>query len=101
MSALFGSLSRSRDRYHELLLAECRQQNIDLFDNDTCVQMVVKESEYQANVLKFHFQTFDILPFFHKLLHFLLWFPTPLSAAALLNHLSRIQSVTCLMEELN
>ncbi|XP_074369190.1 exocyst complex component SEC15A-like [Apium graveolens] len=65
VGALLESLRKSRDKYHELLIAECRQQIKDLLDNDTCEQMVMrKESEYQANVLNFHLQTSDIMPAF-------------------------------------
>lgn len=65
VGALLESLRKSRDKYHELLIAECRQQVKDLLDNDTCEQMVMrKESEYQANVLSFHLQTSDIMPAF-------------------------------------
>ncbi|KAK1405747.1 Exocyst complex component [Heracleum sosnowskyi] len=65
VGALLESLRKSRDKYHELLIAECRQQVKYLLDNDTCEQMVMrKESEYQANVLSFHLQTSDIMPAF-------------------------------------
>lgn len=59
------TLNSSREKYHELLLTECRQQITDVLANDTCEQMVMKkESEYQANVLLFHLQTSDIMPAF-------------------------------------
>lgn len=58
-------LNKSRDKYHELLLAECRQQITDVFANDSYEQMVMKkESDYQTNVLMFHLQTSDIMPAF-------------------------------------
>lgn len=58
-------LNKSREKYHELLLAECRQQITDVLANDTCEQMIMrKESDYQTNVLKFHLQTSDIMPAF-------------------------------------
>ncbi|CAI9787494.1 unnamed protein product [Fraxinus pennsylvanica] len=62
---ILGTLNSSRDKYHELLLAECGQQITDVFVNDTCEQMMMKkESDYQANVLLFHLQTSDIMPAF-------------------------------------
>ncbi|KAL1821106.1 hypothetical protein DCAR_0417492 [Daucus carota subsp. sativus] len=65
VNTLLESLGRSRDKYHGLLISECEQQIIDLLDNDTCEQMVMrKESEYQANVLMFNLQTSDIMPAF-------------------------------------
>lgn len=58
-------LNNSRDKYHELLLAECRLQITEILANDTCEQMVMKkESDYQQNVLVFHLQTTDIMPAF-------------------------------------
>lgn len=62
---ILQTLNSSREKYHELLLAECRQQITDVLANDTYEQMVMKkESEYQANVLLFHLQTSDIMPAF-------------------------------------
>ncbi|OIT29210.1 PREDICTED: exocyst complex component SEC15A [Nicotiana attenuata] len=65
VSPILGTLNSSREKYHELLLAECRQQIIAVVTNDTFEQMVMKrESDYQANVLLFHLQTSDIMPAF-------------------------------------
>ncbi|CAK9188548.1 unnamed protein product [Ilex paraguariensis] len=62
---ILETLNSSREKYHELLLAECRQQITDVLANDTWEQMVMKkESDYQANVLLFHIQTSDIMPAF-------------------------------------
>lgn len=62
---ILQTLNSSREKYHELLLTECRQQITDVLANDTCKQMVMKkESDYQANVLLFHLQTSDIMPAF-------------------------------------
>lgn len=62
---ILETLNSSRSKYHELLLAECRQQITDVLINDTYEQMVMKkESDYQANVLLFHLQTSDIMPAF-------------------------------------
>lgn len=62
---ILETLNSSRSKYHELLLAECRQQITDILTNDTFEQMVMKkESDYQANVLLFHLQTSDIMPAF-------------------------------------
>ncbi|KAF3644862.1 Exocyst complex component SEC15A [Capsicum annuum] len=65
VSGILGTLNSSREKYHELLLAECRQQITAVVTNDTFEQMVMKrESDYQANVLLFHLQTSDIMPAF-------------------------------------
>lgn len=62
---ILETLNSSRSKYHELLLAECRQQITDVLINDTYDQMVMKkESDYQTNVLLFHLQTSDIMPAF-------------------------------------
>uniref|UniRef100_A0A5B6Z3H8 Exocyst complex component n=1 Tax=Davidia involucrata TaxID=16924 RepID=A0A5B6Z3H8_DAVIN len=65
VAPILETLNSSREKYHELLLAECRQQITDVLANDTCEQMVMKkESDYQTNVLVFHLQTSDIMPAF-------------------------------------
>lgn len=62
---ILETLNSSRSKYHELLLAECRQQITDVLTKDTYEQMVMKkESDYQSNVLLFHLQTSDIMPAF-------------------------------------
>lgn len=65
MAPILEILSHSREKYHELLLTECRQQITDVLANDTCEHMVMKkESDYQTNVLMFHLQTSNIMPAF-------------------------------------
>ncbi|KAG9142199.1 hypothetical protein Leryth_007644 [Lithospermum erythrorhizon] len=65
VSPILETLNSSRDKYHELLLGECRQQITDIIAGDSFEQMVLKkESDYQANVLIFHLQTSDIMPAF-------------------------------------
>ncbi|KAJ7972070.1 Exocyst complex component [Quillaja saponaria] len=58
-------LDNSRDKYHELLLEECRQQIISVLGNDSYEQMVMKkDTDYENNVLSFSLQTSDIMPAF-------------------------------------
>ncbi|XP_072974495.1 exocyst complex component SEC15A [Typha angustifolia] len=62
---LLDILDNSRDKYHELLLNECRKQITDILANDTFEQMVMKkEYEYNMNVLAFHIQSSDMIPAF-------------------------------------
>lgn len=62
---LLDILDKNRDKYHELLLNECRKQINDVLANDKYEQMVMKkEYEYNMNVLAFHLQTSDIMPAF-------------------------------------
>ncbi|KAL5743234.1 hypothetical protein ACOSQ2_026350 [Xanthoceras sorbifolium] len=59
------ALDNSRDKYHDLLLEECRQQIVTALSNDTYEQMVMKkDTDYESNVLMFHLQTSDIMPAF-------------------------------------
>ncbi|KAA8517359.1 hypothetical protein F0562_017635 [Nyssa sinensis] len=65
VAPILETLNSSREKYHELLLAECQQQITDVLANDTCEQMVMKkESDYETNVLMFHLQSSDIMPAF-------------------------------------
>ncbi|KAG1358638.1 exocyst complex component SEC15A [Cocos nucifera] len=65
VAPLIEVLDNSRDKYHELLLFECRKQIADILANDTFEQMVMKkEYEYDMNVLSFHIQSSDIMPAF-------------------------------------
>ncbi|KAI3926961.1 hypothetical protein MKX01_032876 [Papaver californicum] len=65
VGTLLEVLDNSRDKYHELLLEECRKQIVDVLGNDTYEQMVMKkEYEYNMHVLAFHLQTSDIMPAF-------------------------------------
>lgn len=62
---LLETLDSCKDKYHELLLGECRHQISDVLANDTYQQMIMKkESDYSMNVLSFHLQTTDIMPAF-------------------------------------
>ncbi|KAH9305644.1 hypothetical protein KI387_010048 [Taxus chinensis] len=62
---LLDVLNRHRDKYHELLLNDCKKQFSDVIVNDKYEQMVMKkEYEYNMNVLAFHIQTMDIMPAF-------------------------------------
>ncbi|KAF3782323.1 Exocyst complex component [Nymphaea thermarum] len=58
-------LSQHRDKYHELLLADCQKQMSDAISGDKFDPMVMKkEYEYNMNVLAFHIQNSDIIPAF-------------------------------------
>lgn len=62
---LLDVLDKNTDKYHELLLSDCKQQINDSLANDKYEKMVFrKEYEYKANVLAFHLQTTDIMPAF-------------------------------------
>lgn len=65
VDALLDVLSKHRDKYHELLLSDCRKQITDALAADKFEQMLMKkEYEYSMNVLAFHLQTSDIVPAF-------------------------------------
>ncbi|WOL11723.1 exocyst complex component SEC15A-like [Canna indica] len=65
VAPLLEVLDSSRDKYHELLLSECRKQIGDILANDTFEQMVIKkEYEYNMNVLAFRLETSDSAPTF-------------------------------------
>lgn len=65
LTPLLEVLDSTRDKYHELLLDECRKQVTNILDNDSYQQMVIrKEYEYKMNVVAFNLQTSDILPAF-------------------------------------
>ncbi|KDP24575.1 hypothetical protein JCGZ_26524 [Jatropha curcas] len=62
---ILEALDNSRDKYHELLLGECREQIVNAVGNDTYEQMVMKkDTDYENNVLSFNLQTSDIMPAF-------------------------------------
>lgn len=62
---LLEVIDNSRDKYHELLLEDCRQRIVDVVSKDTFEQMKMKkDAEYNANVKAFHLQTSDIMPAF-------------------------------------
>ncbi|XP_022979171.1 exocyst complex component SEC15A-like [Cucurbita maxima] len=65
IGVVLEAFNKSRDKYHELLLEECRQQIVDALANDSGKQMVMKkDSDYETNVLSFNLQSSDIIPAF-------------------------------------
>ncbi|XWS36157.1 hypothetical protein CRYUN_Cryun20dG0060800 [Craigia yunnanensis] len=65
VDALLDVLSKHRDKYHELLLSDCRKQISEALAADKFEQMLMKkEYEYSMNVLSFQIQTSDIIPAF-------------------------------------
>ncbi|KAI4352591.1 hypothetical protein L6164_006828 [Bauhinia variegata] len=62
---LLEVLDKSCDKYHALLLEECRQQIVDVLNNDSYEQMVIKkDTDYENTLLSFNLQTSDIMPAF-------------------------------------
>ncbi|KAK1316094.1 putative exocyst complex component 6 [Acorus calamus] len=62
---LLDVLNKHRDKYHELLLSDCRAQIAEVLAADKFEQMLMKkEYEYSMNVLAFQLQTSDIVPAF-------------------------------------
>lgn len=62
---LLDVLSKHRDKYHDLLLNDCRRQISEALAADKFEQMLMKkEYEYSMNVLSFQIQTSDIIPAF-------------------------------------
>ncbi|XP_010931667.1 exocyst complex component SEC15B [Elaeis guineensis] len=62
---LLDVLSTHRDKYHDLLLSDCRRQVSEALAADKFEQMLMKkEYEYSMNVLSFQIQTSDITPAF-------------------------------------
>ncbi|KAJ8749624.1 hypothetical protein K2173_026273 [Erythroxylum novogranatense] len=65
VDALLDVLSKHRDKYHELLLSDCRKQTAEALAADKFEQMLMKkEYEYSMNVLSFQLQISDIVPAF-------------------------------------
>ncbi|KAJ9543064.1 hypothetical protein OSB04_022771 [Centaurea solstitialis] len=65
IDALLDVLNKHRDKYHELLLSDCRTQIAEAVAADKFEQMWMnKEYEYSMNVLSFQIQTSDITPAF-------------------------------------
>lgn len=65
IDALLDVLSKHRDKYHELLLSDCRKQISEALAADKFEQMLMKkEYEYSMNVLSFQIQMSDIVPAF-------------------------------------
>lgn len=63
--ALLDVLSKHRDKYHELLLSDCRKQIAEALAADKLEQMYMKkEYEYSMNVLSFQLQTSNLMPAF-------------------------------------
>ncbi|KAK8968438.1 putative exocyst complex component 6 [Platanthera guangdongensis] len=62
---LLDVLSKHIDKYHDLLLSDCRRQISEALAADKFEQMLMKkEYEYSMNVLSFQIQTSDIIPAF-------------------------------------
>lgn len=62
---LLDVLSKHRDKYHDLLLNDCKRQISEALAADKFEQMLMKkEYEYSMNVLSFQLQTSDITPAF-------------------------------------
>lgn len=71
IDALLDVLSKHRDKYHELLLSDCKKQIAEALAADKFEQMLMKkEYEYSMNVLSFQIQTSDIVPAFPYLAPF-------------------------------
>ncbi|KAI4325607.1 hypothetical protein MLD38_030989 [Melastoma candidum] len=65
VTPLFEALDHSLDKYHLLLLAECKEQIVSVISNDRYEQMMMKkDTDYENNVLAFHLQTTDSMPAF-------------------------------------
>lgn len=65
VDALLDVLSKHRDKYHELLLSDCRKLIPEAIAADKFDPMMMKkEYEYSMNVLSFQIQTSDIIPAF-------------------------------------
>lgn len=65
VDALLDVLSKHRDKYHDLLLSDCRKQISDALAGDKFEQMLMrKEYEYSMHVLAFQLQSSDIVPAF-------------------------------------
>ncbi|GJN40857.1 hypothetical protein PR202_gn00268 [Eleusine coracana subsp. coracana] len=64
ITQLIEVLEKSRDKYHQLLLLECRKQIDDILSNDSYDQMVIKEYEYNMNVTAFCLEPDDAIPNF-------------------------------------
>ncbi|KAI3414362.1 Exocyst complex component [Psidium guajava] len=65
VDSLLDVLSKHRDKYHELLLSDCRKQITEALAADKFEQMLMKkEYEYSMNVLSFQLQASDIIPAF-------------------------------------
>ncbi|KAL5231158.1 hypothetical protein ABZP36_029934 [Zizania latifolia] len=64
-TSLFEILDKNRDKYHELLLSDCRKKIDGIFAKDSYEQMVIKtENEYSMNVSAFQLEHIGIVPDF-------------------------------------
>lgn len=62
-TSLLEVLDNNRDRYHELLLSDCRKQIEGVFAKDSYERMVIKnENEYNMNVLTFQLENIGLVP---------------------------------------
>jgi exocyst complex component 6 len=65
ITQLIEVLEKSRDKYHQLLLLECRKQIDDILTNDSYDQMVIKkEYDYNMNVTALCLEPDDAIPNF-------------------------------------
>ncbi|KAL6009861.1 Exocyst complex component S15A [Asimina triloba] len=63
VAPLLEVLDNSRDKYHNLLLDDCRKQITDAIANDTYEQVTIrKEYEYDKYILSCNLQTSDQMP---------------------------------------
>ncbi|CAI8602062.1 unnamed protein product [Vicia faba] len=65
IGTLLDVLDSSHNKYHQLLLEECRQQTVEVLGNGSYDQMLIKkESDYENVVLSFNLQTSETMPAF-------------------------------------
>ncbi|XP_015690349.1 exocyst complex component SEC15A-like isoform X2 [Oryza brachyantha] len=65
ITQLIQVIEKNKDKYHQLLLIECRKKIEDILGNDSYEQMIIKkEYEYNMNVTAFHFEPDDVIPEF-------------------------------------
>lgn len=65
ITPLLDVLDSCRDKFHLLLLEDCKKKIVDVIQNDSYEQMVIKKDiDYENHVLSFSLQTSDILPAF-------------------------------------
>ncbi|KAF5202588.1 Exocyst complex component sec15b [Thalictrum thalictroides] len=65
VDALLDVLSKHRDKYHDLLLSDCKKLIGEALATENFQQLMMKkEYEYSMNVLSFQIQTSDIVPAF-------------------------------------
>ncbi|MED6216941.1 hypothetical protein PIB30_012668 [Stylosanthes scabra] len=65
IESLLDVVDSNRDKFHLILMNECREQIMEVLNHDTYELMIIKkESDYESNVLSFGLQTTDIMPAF-------------------------------------